>query len=87
MIPTSFESAILEMMKQIANEIPDSHKKIPVKAYLTGGGAVHYYCNSRVSDDIDLIMQFSVKIPENLFVVWKNEEGLLEQAHNIRVRR
>jgi len=69
------------MMKQIANEIPDSHKKIPVKAYLTGGGAVHYYCNSRVSDDIDLIMQFSVKIPENLFVVWKNEKGLLEQVH------
>ena len=69
------------MMEQIAKEIPDSHKKVPVKAYLTGGGAVHYYCNSRVSDDIDLIMQFSVNIPENLFVVWMNEEGMLEQVH------
>ena len=66
MVPHSFKEAIIEMMKQIAKEIPDSHKKVPVKAYLTGGGAVHYYCNSRVSDDIDLIMQFSVKIPENL---------------------
>jgi len=81
MVPHSFKEAIIEMMKQIAKEIPDSHKKVPVKAYLTGGGAVHYYCNSRVSDDIDLIMQFSVKIPENLFVVWMNDEGMLEQVH------
>lgn len=81
MIPVSFKDAIIEMMEQIAKEIPDSHKKVPVKAYLTGGGAVHYYCNSRVSDDIDLIMQFSVNIPENLFVVWMNEEGMLEQVH------
>ena len=81
MIPTSFKEAIIEMMRQIAKEIPDSHKQVPAKAYLTGGGAVHYYCNSRVSDDVDLIMQFSVKIPENLFVVWMNEEGMLEQVH------
>ncbi len=26
------------MMKQIAKEIPDSHKEVPVKVYLTGGG-------------------------------------------------
>jgi len=51
MLPTSFKEAIIEMMTQIAKEIPDVHKNIPVKAYLTGGGAVHYYCNSRVSDD------------------------------------
>ena len=81
MLPTSFKEAIIEMMTQIAKEIPDVHKNIPVKACLTGGGAVHYYCNSRVSDDIDLIMQFSVKIPENLFVAWMNDEGMLEQVH------
>ena len=38
MVPHSFKEAIIEMMKQIAKEIPDSHKKVPVKAYLTGGG-------------------------------------------------
>ncbi len=81
MIAHSFNEAIIEMMAEIAKQIPDSHKQTPVKAYLTGGGAVHYYCNSRVSDDVDLIMQFSVKIPEDLFVVWLNEEGSLEQVH------
>jgi hypothetical protein len=80
-IATSFKDAIIEMMEEIAKAIPDSHKKTPVKAYLTGGGAVHYYCNSRVSDDVDLIMQYTVKIPEDLFVVWLNEEGTLEQVH------
>ena len=81
MIATSFKDAIIEMMGQIAKQIPDSHKQTPVKAYLTGGGAVHYYCNSRVSDDVDLIMQYTVKIPEDLFVIWQNDEGTLEQVH------
>ena len=81
MIATSFKDAIIEMMQEIARAIPDSHKQTPVKAYLTGGGAVHYYCNSRVSDDVDLIMQYTVKIPEDLFVVWLNDEGTLEQVH------
>lgn len=81
MIATSFKDAIIEMMEEIAKAIPDSHKQTPVKAYLTGGGAVHYYCNSRVSDDVDLIMQYTVKIPEDLFVVWLNKEGSLEQVH------
>lgn len=81
MIATSFKEAIIEMMKEIAKQIPDSHRQTPVTAYLTGGAAVHYYCNSRVSDDIDIIMQYTVKIPEDLFVVWLNEEGTLEQVH------
>jgi len=80
-IATSFKEAIIEMMEEIAKAIPDSHKQTPVKAYLTGGGAVHYYCNSRVSDDVDLIMQYTVKIPEDLFVVWLNDAGTLEQVH------
>lgn len=81
MIAHSFKEAIIEMMGEIAKQIPDAHKQTPVKAYLTGGAAVHYYCNSRVSDDVDLIMQFTVKIPEDLFVVWLNDEGILEQVH------
>ena len=81
MIAKSFQDAVIKMMHEIAKEIPDAHKKIPVKAYLTGGAAIHYYCNSRVSDDVDLIMQHAVKIPEDLFVVWLNEKGILEQVH------
>jgi hypothetical protein len=80
-IAQSFKEAIIEMMEEIAKQIPNSHKHTPVKAYLTGGGAVHYYCNSRVSDDVDLIMQYAVKIPNDLFVVWLNDEGTLEQVH------
>jgi len=80
-IATSFKEAIVAMMKEIAKQIPDVHKQEPVRAYLTGGGAVHYYCNARVSDDVDLIMPYAVKIPEDLFVIWLNSEGKLEQVH------
>lgn len=82
MIAKSFKEAIIAMMEQIAKKIPDAHKQEPVRAYLTGGGAVHYYAHKRVSDDIDLIMQYAVKVPEDLFVVWLNEKsGNLEQVH------
>ncbi len=77
----SFTEAIMQMMEEIAKHIPDSRKQTPVKAYLTGGGAVHYYSNKRVSDDIDLIMQYVVKIPDDLFVTWINEDGMIEEVH------
>jgi len=77
----SFTEAIMQMMEEIAKHIPDSRKQTPVKAYLTGGGAVHYYSNKRVSDDIDLIMQYVVKIPDDLFITWINEDGMIEEVH------
>ena len=80
-IANSFSEAIMEMMEEIAKYIPDAHKQTPVKAYLTGGGAVHYYSNKRVSDDVDLIMQYVVKLPDDLFVTWINDDGLIEEVH------
>ncbi|HFS85347.1 MAG TPA: hypothetical protein ENK72_01885 [Epsilonproteobacteria bacterium] len=80
-LANSFKEAIFQMMEEIAQLIPDAHKEEPVKGYLTGGAAVHFYANKRVSDDIDLIMQYVVNIPSDLFVVWLNEEGLLEEVH------
>ncbi|PHS35876.1 MAG: hypothetical protein COB07_12890 [Sulfurovum sp.] len=81
MIAKSFAEAIMQMMEEIAKCIPDEHKQAPVKSYLTGGGAVHFYCNKRVSDDVDIIMQYAVTVPDDLFVVWLNEDGILEEVH------
>jgi len=81
MIAKSFTEAIMQMMEEIAKCIPDEHKQTPVKSYLTGGGAVHFYCNKRVSDDVDIIMQYAVSVPSDLFVTWINKEGLLEEVH------
>jgi len=81
MIAKSFTEAIMQMMEEIAKCIPDEHKQAPVKAYLTGGAAVHFYCNKRVSDDVDIIMQYVVAVPDDLFVIWINEDGLLEEVH------
>jgi len=80
-IAKNFTEAVMQMMEEIAKYIPDAHKQFPVKAYLTGGGAVHFYCNKRVSDDVDIIMQYVVAVPDDLFVVWINEDGLLEEVH------
>ena len=80
-IVDSFSEAIMQMMEEIAQYIPDVHKNAPVKAYLTGGGAVHYYSNKRVSDDVDLIMPYVVKLPEDFFVTWINDDGEIEEIH------
>ncbi len=50
MIQHSFKEAIVEMMRQIAKEIPSSHKKTPQSlSYCWRCRAL--FCNSRVSDD------------------------------------
>ncbi len=79
MIADNFKDAVLEMMESIAQNIPDIHKSSPVKAYLTGGAAIHFYTQMRVSDDVDVILSYNVQIPQDLVVLWLNQEGNIEQ--------
>ena len=75
----SFKGAIFKMMDIISTKIPDNVQE-PVKAYLTGGSAVHFYSGSRVSDDVDLILLHTVNIPEDLTVVWLDEDDNINQV-------
>jgi len=78
-IADNFKDAVLSMMESIAENIPDIHKASPVKAYLTGGAAIHFYTQMRVSDDVDVILSNNVQIPQDLVVLWLNKEGNIEQ--------
>lgn len=75
----SFQNAIYTMMDIISEKIP-SNMSSPVKAYITGGSAVHFYTGSRVSDDVDLILSHSVRIPQDLSVVWLDENQTIHQV-------
>ena len=79
MIADNFKDAVWSMMESIAKNIPDIHRSSPVKAYLTGGAAIHFYTQMRVSDDVDVILSNSVQIPQDLVVLWLNQEGNIEQ--------
>ncbi len=79
MIADNFKDAVLSMMESIAANIPDIHKTSPVKAYLTGGAAIHFYTQMRVSDDVDVILSNNVQVPQDLVILWLNQEGSIEQ--------
>ena len=74
----SFKNAIYKMMEIISDKIPNNIQE-PVKAYITGGSAVHFYSGSRVSDDVDLILSHTVNIPEDLTVVWIDDNQNINQ--------
>lgn len=75
----SFINAIYKMMDIISERIPNDIQ-LPVKAYITGGCAVHFYTGSRVSDDMDLILSHNVRIPQDLSVVWLDEHQTIHQV-------
>ena len=79
MLSKSFKEAIFKIMEKISNEIPDSHKKFPVDAYIVGGAAVHFHTNSRVSNDVDTILSNSVKLPNDLVVAWIDENNITQR--------
>ena len=78
MLNKSFKDAVLQIMEKISEEIPDSHKKFPVNAYIVGGAAVHFHTNLRVSNDVDSILSNAVKLPEDLVVPWIDENGNIQ---------
>ena len=80
MLSESFKDAVFQIMKKISDEIPDSHKKFPVDAYIVGGAAVHLHTNLRVSNDVDSILSNAVKLPEDLVVPWIDEDGNVQQV-------
>jgi hypothetical protein len=75
----SFKKAIYKMMEIISTKIPDNIQE-PVKAYITGGSAVHFYSGSRVSDDVDIILSHTVNIPKDLTVIWIDNDDNINQV-------
>ncbi len=76
-MPTSLEDAVKEMMKKIRERIPA--KKECVNVYITGGIAIYFHTASRVSKDLDAIIDQDIAIPSKLKVIWMNKEGHFEE--------
>ena len=72
----NYTAAVLEMFEIISEHNNDQYPGKVAAIYLTGGAAVHFYSNVRVSDDVDVIMEpYRPAIPADLEVVWHNEDG------------
>lgn len=81
----NFKAAVFELFEKILEDYKDKKFEYPVNAYITGGVAVHFYTDARMSDDIDVILDRDLNIPSDLAVEWLNENGekeVLMYDHN-----
>ena len=76
---TSLKEAVIEMMNIIGAKVPNRHKNMPVNLYITGGIAIYFHTASRVSKDLDAIIDQHISVPSKLKVIWMNEHDQFEE--------
>lgn len=54
-------------------ELPSS--VLPIKMYVAGGAALHFYTGERVSEDIDAVFSKRVALPDQLEVSYRDADG------------
>ena len=67
----------IDAIRRLAAKIEASLPQVeePVKMVVAGGAAVHYYTAYRVSADVDAVFSKRLLLPDDLEVVWKDEDG------------
>lgn len=68
--------AFVDVAKRIEASIADASKRsLPIKMYVAGGAAMHFYTGERVSRDIDATFSRRIALPENLEVAYRDADG------------
>jgi hypothetical protein len=55
------------------DNLPAAHR--PIKMYVAGGAALHFYTGERVSRDIDAVFSRRIALPEDLEVAYRDADG------------
>ncbi len=48
---------------------------LPVKMYVAGGAALHFYTGERVSRDVDAVFSHRIALPDNLDIAYRDADG------------
>jgi hypothetical protein len=71
-----YVAAFSEIAARIARSLTSLPKRtLPVKMYVAGGAALHFYLGERVSRDIDAAFSHRIALPENLEVNFRDTQG------------
>ena len=57
----------------ILDNVPSA--ALPIKMYVAGGAALHFYTGERVSRDIDAVFSRRIALPEDLEVAYRDADG------------
>jgi hypothetical protein len=68
--------AFREIVERIAKSLSAVPKRnLPIRMYVAGGAALHFYTGERVSRDIDASFSHRIALPENLEVSYEDADG------------
>lgn len=71
-----FAAAFRDIVARIAAVVaPLPRNARPVRMYVAGGAALHFYTGERVSQDIDAAFSHRIALPENLEVSYRDADG------------
>jgi hypothetical protein len=64
---------IVDRIRRSLTQLPPRAR--PVRMYVAGGAALHFYTGERVSRDIDATFSHRIALPENLEVAYRDADG------------
>lgn len=71
-----YVAAFSEIVRRIAEPLRDLPKRsLPIRMYVAGGAALHFYTGERVSKDIDAVFSHRIVLPEDLEVAYRDADG------------
>jgi hypothetical protein len=70
----------VEAFRQIASRIAVALEQVPegalpIKMYVAGGAALHFYTGERVSRDIDAVFSRRIALPDDLDIAYRDADG------------
>ncbi|HVX56489.1 MAG TPA: DUF6036 family nucleotidyltransferase [Candidatus Saccharimonadales bacterium] len=69
-------AALGEIVQRIAASLGNvAPQALPIRMYIAGGTALHFYTGERVSRDVDAAFSRRIALPENLEVAYRDADG------------
>jgi len=69
-------AAFTELVQRIASPLGQLPKRsLPIKMYVAGGAAMHFYTGERMSNDVDAVFSKRIALPSDLEVTYRDPDG------------
>lgn len=71
-----YVEAFLQIVSRIAASLEQAPKAaLPIKMYVAGGAALHFYTGERVSRDVDAVFSRRIALPDDLDIAYRDADG------------
>ena len=71
-----YVQAFTELARRIAEPLASVPKRaLPIRMYVAGGAAMHFYTGERISLDVDAAFSRRIALPENLEIAYRDPDG------------